>query len=138
MGIWKGHLIVPSYNGPIILLSIIVFGWFVKKDKWNGSLVKRIVRIAPFVLGVYLLHDHWYVRSFLWNEIVDWGLYVNSFTFLPIVFGTSIVVFLSGVLLDYIRAKLFQIVKVDKLVSKIDSSLKNKVNILLIKYNIDN
>ncbi|MBR6962967.1 MAG: acyltransferase [Prevotella sp.] len=91
------------YSGLVFFVSVFLFIW-VKNHRFNSTIWKPIVKVAPFTFAVYLFHDNLYIRHLLWFGFFQPKDYVNSFLFIPLMFVISIGVFFVGVLIDYVRA----------------------------------
>lgn len=75
------------------------------RDSWI------INKVASAVFGVYLLHCHPLLISFIWDEVVDGNQFVHSgFVFIYGI-GVSLVIFVIGILFDFIRQFLFEVIK---------------------------
>ena len=100
-------------------LSALVFICFSRMNA-GGRVPTLAGRLAPYMLGVYLLHEHWMVRPWLWKEAV------------PSVFGSygvleslcvALVVFAVCVVADRLRSRLFRLCRVNKVVEHLASRL---------------
>lgn len=57
------------YNSPTILLASIALFIFFLNLKINSDKIKNLIQyIAPSTFGVYLIHEHPFIRSQLWNH----------------------------------------------------------------------
>lgn len=50
-------------------LSCAVFLCF-SNTEMNGRAARAISRLAPYTLGIYLIHEHWLMRGVLWKGLV--------------------------------------------------------------------
>lgn len=62
--------------------------------------------------GVYLFHEHTYMRKFLWFKVFDVNLIMNSPYFMPITFCMAICIFILGGLFECGRQFIFR--KIEK------------------------
>lgn len=110
-----GMILQGSANhGMILFPSVLVFLWFSGK-KVDNTILNRLVRISPFMLGVYLIHEQKDVRTWLWDHIMPEDFVIPMPIFCVIVtFG----LFLFCVFLDYLRAQLFELMRINKLIDK--------------------
>lgn len=88
--------------------AVLLFLWAKYHTFSSSSIVRFLVKIAPFTFGVYLIHDNNHVRNWLW-ETLDLTQFSGSCWLLFILLGISIAVFLICILLDYGRSRLFQL-----------------------------
>lgn len=102
-------------NDFTFFLSVLLFIYFANKH-WEGKLAHRISQIAPYTFGVYLCHDFPIIRDLLWPNLL------KSYNFSPYVISGlvfSLLVFLSGTVIDCIRAKIFEVCRINRLAQKI-------------------
>ena len=74
----------------------------------DGMFSNIVCRIAPYTLGVYLLHEHIYVR-YLWPRWFGAGASWNVWIFIGGTIGTVLIVFSIGILVDYLRSLVFKV-----------------------------
>lgn len=96
---WK----IWAYNNPIVILSSISFFYIFKSASISSS---RIMKMSPFVLGVYLIHDHKMTRKLIIDNLnmvlknySHWNAYFILLFF-------TIFIFLLCSAIEIIRAKL--------------------------------
>ena len=80
--------------------------FFLKIKLKDGLFANLVCKIAPYTLGVYLLHEHIYVR-YLWPSWFGVGPSQNVGMFLLKAFGTVLCVFVIGIVIDYLRSLVF-------------------------------
>lgn len=76
----------------------------------EGRVSSGICRIAGYTFGVYLLHENIAVRE-LWQGWLGAEAVHKSFYFLPYMIFAVFVIFLAGVMTDFVRDCLFQKIK---------------------------
>ena len=106
-----GHLIGTPYHYNhigVFLASVGMFMWFLNIKIKEGFMTKVICAVAPYTLGVYLLHEHVYVR-YLWPKWLKAGSAENVWQFLLMTFGSVFLVFCAGIFVDFIRSLLFKV-----------------------------
>ncbi len=91
-----------------LLASIGLFMWFLNMKIPEGKVSRIICKISPYTLGVYLLHDHIYVRN-LWTGWLKAGSATNVVTFVLMALGSVLLVFVIGIVVDYFRSLLFKL-----------------------------
>jgi hypothetical protein len=90
-----------SYNNPFVLISAISFFFIFKEIKVKSD---TILKVAPIVLGVYLIHDHKKIRLLLGKicgTIEAHGL--NMYVSLLIL---SLSIFILAAIIEWIRGRL--------------------------------
>jgi len=113
-----------SYNGLCFFLSLFLFLWFQKHNFKKNIINDLIVKIAPYTLGIYLIHDNRYMRSFLWYSGIDFDKYLNSSLLIPLMFSFSIGIFLACAFIDFIRSKIFIYLQINTLIDFTNSRLE--------------
>lgn len=94
-----------------LVTSLLLFLW-AKNLRLSASRWSWLTRITPYVLGVYLIHDHKCLRPLLWDSV---SAHIHEVWFVPYVLGISIAVFVVCLALDSIRAAIFRFLHIDKL-----------------------
>ena len=106
-----GHLIGSPYHYNHLFCffaSLGLFMFFLKINIKEGLFSTFVCKIAPYTLGVYLLHEQIYIR-YLWPKWLWAGESQNVGMFLLKTFGAVLIVFAVGILVDYIRSLVFKI-----------------------------
>ena len=99
-----------AYNSVTTLVaSVALFMVFVNLRINNKGLNKGIALLAPLTFGVYLLHEHPLLRTWLWGDIFSATTIDDHHL---TIFGLIVVpaVYLIGSSVDYLRARLFLMV----------------------------
>jgi surface polysaccharide O-acyltransferase-like enzyme len=119
----KGNLNIP-YNGLCLFISVFLFLWF-KNHKFTSSFWKIFVILAPYTFGVYLLHENYYVSRFLWNLHLH-SKFLNSWIMLPAMLIECLAVFFSGVIIDYLRKCIVNLIHGDELLNQFNNKMSQK------------
>lgn len=122
--------ILTSYIAPTILLNSLILVVLFSRIRPKG---KIIARITPFIFGVYLFQMSYVV----WNGILQDGFCFLATQPLPLllfyVFLFAACIFISGLIIEFLRSKLAHLLRLhllsEKVVAWINSLLK-KVSIL--------
>lgn len=103
----KNYFYFAQMNSPVLLaVTIGVFLFFKNLEiKYN----KFINIIASTTFGVYLIHDHYFVRNFLWKKYLNISQYMNEKYLLFYSLGIIVTVFIICSLLDYVRQIIFKL-----------------------------
>lgn len=113
-----------SYDSLILFLSVATFIYFAYL-RLESNFWKSLSKVTPYVFGVYLLHDNPIFRVDLWNKCIP--TYYN----IPIYFHcliVSFVIFTIGIVIDYLRNKLFILIRIHKLEDRIATRLLKLTN----------
>lgn len=93
---------LPLFTGTALLI------WARKQD-WNRNRSARVIAsAAPFVFGVYLIHDNLFIRRPLWKAMNISG-YWDSWAFFPRLLAICAGIFIACLFLDAIRAAIFKL-----------------------------
>ena len=110
----------------VVLMSMTMFMYF-KELKIENKLIKKITLFfAPLTFGVYLIHENQYFKEILW-DIFDASKWINSNIFVLKIIATVLCIFIVLSLIDYIRRKIFLLLKIDKYLCKLDNNKIDKV-----------
>lgn len=100
-----------NHSTPVILGAVCLFIAFLKLRIRKPFVMKGIVFIAPLTLGVYLISEHTYLRPFFWESVMGAANLPRN-TLLPIsAVAVSAVLFCGLLAVDFLRAKLFQLLE---------------------------
>lgn len=101
------HLKSMANNSIPLLCSVCFFLVFTTRRFRLPSIVSRLsVSVSPYVLAVYLIHDHRLFRAVLWDNIVRPLDFLDSYWFMPYCLVTVILIFAVCVTIEYIRQKI--------------------------------
>lgn len=93
-----------AYNNILVFVSSIFFFVIFLKLKIPPS--KPINRIATFVFGIYLFHEHPVIKDLLFDTLYSDSTYYQEHFFSSILL-VCLTLFISGCILDYIRQRIF-------------------------------
>lgn len=114
------HLYWFNYNGIPFILSVLVFIFVKQLPIPKMGIWDMLIKVAPYTFGVYLIHDHLIVRDWLWNTI-PLQTYCDKIVYPFVIVGLCLAIFAIGALVDAVRKKLFDFLKIDDLIAKVDS-----------------
>lgn len=130
----KASGLLVKYVSPTIVLMAIGFLCWFSKMKCSPSLAPVVSFFSLSAFSVYLIHENIFVRSSLVSKI---HTLIGDFNFvlltLSIVFF-ALMIFLVCILIDKLRIMLFKVIKIDKLIIKIESLVKTILNTAYIKF----
>lgn len=72
-----------------------------------------INKVSTLMLGVYLIHDNFFLRPIIWNNIFHLyeSLSKNTFVFLILIIGSAVVVFVICALVELMRQIIFKYIR---------------------------
>lgn len=106
-------------NSMFTLFSALAFFMIFEKMKMGYHRWINVIASAAF--GVYLIHDHRFVRAFLWETVFKNAQFQNSAKIIPYSVFAVIVVYIICTVIDLLRQKLFE-KKYMKVVSRYSDS----------------
>jgi surface polysaccharide O-acyltransferase-like enzyme len=106
-----------DYNGPVFFLSLAIFIYFVNTSFKRGSL---LTKAAPYTFGVYLIHDNPMVRRVVWGGVISDSIKIPIIIHCIIV---CLIIFVVCILIDFLRAQLFHMLKVNEVMDKLSLKL---------------
>lgn len=100
------------YNHILNLFAAVslFYAFYYVKIKEDGFVGKLIVKVAPYTLGVYLLHEQMDMRT-LWPGWLGATLEGNVLVFVARSVVAVLIVFTVGILVDMVRGILFKAVR---------------------------
>lgn len=100
------------YNGMTFFAALIFFLWIKQVKIQNTKIIRILLWMAPYTLGVYLIHEHLYSVRWIWPLIGADQMFDNIWL-LPVMFITSVVIFITCILIDRCRCYLFQYIPIE-------------------------
>ena len=94
------------FNNPLALLETVCLILFFRDFKFTS---KAVNTIAGTTLGIYAIHEHPYVRNWLWSifDFSDKALY-DTLIYVPYAIFACVVVFVACAFIELIRLKIFE------------------------------
>lgn len=117
----------------VLVLSISIFMFFCSKKSYNNNFVNEL---AKYTLGVYLIHDNWIFRPYLWQKILrTTSFYTSKYLIVHAIISIACV-YIGCTIIDLLRAKLIEPIWM-KLYYVIERKVKKTkmINKLIDKYN---
>lgn len=96
---------VFSYNNPLIVLSSVAFFFSFKRISLRNNAINTI---AQCVFGVYLIHDHKFVREKLEYITHHFFNSNNSYITLTSIFTLALIIFVTCILIEKLRQIMFR------------------------------
>ena len=102
-----GYSVFYSYSSILVsLAAVLLFIAFLNLEISPGRLARAINRVAGAAFGVYLIHDHLYLRETLWERLNVVSL-LDQWYLLPACIGLTVLVYGSATAVELLRARLF-------------------------------
>ena len=112
-----------SFISPTIVLIAVSLLIICSKLNFKSGSQKVVHFISPAVLGVYLSH----VNPLVWKHIIkDFAinfLNYNCFSMVCLIILSALLIFTVGIIIDLVRIKLFDLLKINKLCSFLEARL---------------
>jgi surface polysaccharide O-acyltransferase-like enzyme len=131
--LFNGDYSLVKYTSPtMVICAVALLCLFAKIELKDG--VKKLVAIfSPFAFSVYLIHTAPFVWSkVMKNRFVSFTEY-NPFVMVILIFVTAVGIFALCSLIDYIRIKIFNLLKIKELSAKLGSIIEKYVDKFLNK-----
>ena len=129
-----GHAIRDSwminYISPFnIYASCLLLQLFSQVNINNSTIEKLLIVLSSSAFSVYIFHDHYLFFNYALKG--SFAHFANNDTGLviPLVFGSIVAVYLSGLTLDIIRKGGFKLLHVDKLLALAGSKINKRLDI---------
>lgn len=88
---------------PVLTTALSIFALFTRLRIFHSPLINAL---GPLMLGVYLIHDNFFVRPLLWQELFPLREHLNELYFWAYALGSIAVVFVIATALEAVRAAL--------------------------------
>lgn len=108
-----------EFNDIIVFLALATFVLFLSLE-CKSRICEVIVKLSPYTLGVYLIHDNDLIRSCLWE--IALGNKNNMPMFLHCLL-VSLLIFFICVFVDFMRSKIFKYFKINKCIDFISKKV---------------
>ena len=119
------HVFLNYISLNVIIMSVAWLVLFAKIRSENRFVV-WLAKLSPYTFGVYLIHENPFVKGELLNRFL-WIRSLNPVLSIVSVLVISAAIFLISASIDYLRARLFEILKVrqgvDKLAGKVNAMI---------------
>lgn len=110
----------------ILLLSLFLFLGFKSLNIKNSKVINGI---SSLTFGIYLIHDNWQIRRYLWNNIANGPAFEMIPWLFPVSIGYILAVFCACGLIEFIRQQ-----TVEKIWMKIAEPLADKIDNFINKH----
>lgn len=118
-----------SYTSPTIILAGISLFVFCAKLDFKEKTKKMIKLLSPAALGVYIIHEHQLIVTYLINGFAIKFINYNCLIMIIKVIISAIIIYTTCIIIELLRIKLFKVFKVRQMCSKIEELLiKNENN----------
>lgn len=115
--------------------SVILLMYFANVKVKSNKIIS-FLSLTSF--GVYLIHEHMFIRKhFISEKFLKFSEY-NIFVIGLIVVGSAVVIYICCAALEFLRQKLFNVIKINKLITKIDDVCSKKYNVFTNKIEPEN
>ena len=107
----EGQNLLYHYDSITVLSAAVFLFVFFSRLEINSAKVGKVVRfITPSVFSIYIIHENFLWREWLWNKALGAGGMKESPLFVFHFIACVVLVFVSCVLIDKIRIYLFKLV----------------------------
>ena len=121
--LFKSTLLTNSLSPFIVIQGILLLLIF-SKLRINSKIISKL---SPFAFGVYLFHENALFRE---KFIVEKFIFINNYNVVYgvfIVLACAFVIFVLGLLLDWIRSLIFKLLRITERSYAISSILEKKI-----------
>ena len=119
----RWRTLITDYQNPLLVVICIVllriFSRFNPGKKWTAV----IKLLAPLTFGIYLIHVHDCIFSQFRNAFT-WIAEKRALLILPVLLGVALVIFLLCAVLEWLRLRLFQLLRVADFCNGVEARLR--------------
>lgn len=105
-------------NALTLVTTILLFLWVKDLALPDNWFIHFLVRIAPYSVGVYLVHEHPSVRRFLWGDVFNMTDAFKSAYYVPYLVGVCLAIYCVGTAVEWLRSNLYTYLHIDDLIDK--------------------
>ena len=117
------------YNGiGVFVASLCLFLYFLSIKIVNLGVNKIIVKLSSLTFGVYLIHENFLVREHLYTDWLNMPSYVNTQYQVLYIITCALGIYIISSLIEYLRQKLFLILRIDILMQKLDTRITKHIS----------
>ena len=106
------HIKGMANNSITLFMSVLVFGWVISRPQKDTCIGQWAIRINPYILAVYLIHDNPHVRPLLWNNLIAPRNYIQKPYLILYCFLSSIVIFCIGLGVEWLRTTISNLLSI--------------------------
>lgn len=118
-----------AYNSPFILInSIVIFLIFKDIDVKNSSIKKMLINLSKTSFSVYIIHCQYFVFNYLLAGRFKYLAHLNVLKMTGGLVMYMLLIYLVCSIVDFIKIKLFDLCRVDKLVNSMGTKLDKYIN----------
>ena len=114
--------IVSMYTSPFTVLAAISLFMIFKRLDVRPSIRKIVALISSLSFSVYIIHYNKNIWAFLSNQILKYAEY-NVGVILILIILTVLIIFSACILIDFVRTKIFDFLKIKKIFLKLENRL---------------
>ncbi len=122
-------LAFQRYNGlGTFMASISLFAYFSLLDLSHTKYNNAIVKLSSLTFGVYLIHENFLIREHLYTDWLNMPSYVNTQYQVLYIITCALGIYIISSLIEYLRQKLFLILRIDILMQKLDTCITKHIS----------
>lgn len=125
LGQVNGSTILISYLSPTIFMVSVLF--LLVFSRINVKHHKLIAFFAPVSFGVYLIHVHSLIFSYVVKDFAVSFASFNPILMVLAVIGSAVAIYIVCSLIDYIRLLLFKLLRIKAILLTVENKIKNKL-----------
>ena len=118
------------YTSPLVIIqSIAVFILFSRIKIKNNFIQKALLFVSPLSFGVYILDTSIVFYNYILKDLFKWLTRENSIvTTLITVVGSSVAMFFIFILINFMRVKIFDWLKINYVIDRFTGFLERKLS----------
>lgn len=117
-----GLKLMASYASPFVLMAGIIWVVLFSRLQLKGTIIKRV---APLAFGVYLFHSNYIIFNRVIEGAFAFCAEINIFKGVAYVFLIAAGIFVSGLIVEFIRLQLFKLLRTQILAEWVVSLASN-------------
>lgn len=100
------HIKGMANNSLPLFMSVLCFIWLMNLPVTGSRISQFITGVSPFILAVYLIHEHPLIRKWIWTDLTNPKADISQWWFIPYSIIICLAILLICIGIDYIRRKI--------------------------------
>ena len=110
-----------AHNSPTMVIAAISLFLAFKKCRIPQKMIRCISEFSPAAFGVYLIHDHDYIRTYVISDKFAFLTELSVPLMIVGIIGSAMAIFLCCLLIDWIRHKIFVRIHVKEHIERLEN-----------------
>ncbi len=125
----RNPYMLQEYTSPTVVVMAVALLLLFSKMRFGTNAQKVLKFASPLSFAVYIIHEHPAVREIFVSGRTAFLAGKNIFVLVGAVFGIAVLVVVGGIVADFLRVKLFGLIKINALAEKAGRIIDDKLEL---------